>query len=322
MSGRPARRAADVGAAADPARRDLERLRPAVGVAARSPRRRARPRAPAAPARPPTTSGTRAVMSSRLRVKTATSSPSRCTWMRTPSSFHSTAAGPTSRQRRGDARRGLGQHRLQRAADREAERARAPRAPPAQRGRGHRAEVAAQHQRPPHLGRRHAGGPGDGLDHHALQRALAQLARRAGRPGSAARRRSPAPNSSASSAPPRGLRAGPGRARRSARRRASTSATVSVGSAAGGGQVAQRGPADPDLALAQLAGEVRHAPAATSSGSTAPQARRRAARPWPGGPRWRRRRRRSRRPRRAAPGHCPRMPGAVDNLAHPGPVLG
>jgi len=27
-------------------------------------------------------------------VKTATSSPSRCTWMRTPSSFHSTPAGP------------------------------------------------------------------------------------------------------------------------------------------------------------------------------------------------------------------------------------
>ena len=32
-------------------------------------------------------------MSSRLRVKTATSSPERCTWMRMPSSFTSTVAG-------------------------------------------------------------------------------------------------------------------------------------------------------------------------------------------------------------------------------------
>ncbi len=40
-----------------------------------------------------TTSGTRAVMSSSVRVKTRTSSPSRCTCTRIPSSFHSTAAG-------------------------------------------------------------------------------------------------------------------------------------------------------------------------------------------------------------------------------------
>ncbi len=42
-----------------------------------------------------TTSGMRSPIGSSVRVKTAMSSPSRCTWMRTPSSFHSTAAGST-----------------------------------------------------------------------------------------------------------------------------------------------------------------------------------------------------------------------------------
>ncbi len=42
-----------------------------------------------------TSSGTRAVMSSRVRVNTHTSSPARCSWTRMPSSFHSNAAGPT-----------------------------------------------------------------------------------------------------------------------------------------------------------------------------------------------------------------------------------
>ena len=40
-------------------------------------------------------SGTRAVMSSSVRVHTPTWSPRRCTWIRTPSIFHSTAAGDT-----------------------------------------------------------------------------------------------------------------------------------------------------------------------------------------------------------------------------------
>ena len=35
-------------------------------------------------------------MSFWLRVKTLTSSPSRCTWMRAPSSFHSTETSPTT----------------------------------------------------------------------------------------------------------------------------------------------------------------------------------------------------------------------------------
>ena len=43
-----------------------------------------------------TTSGRRAVMSSRLRVTTITSSPSRCTWTRMPSSLASTTTAPPS----------------------------------------------------------------------------------------------------------------------------------------------------------------------------------------------------------------------------------
>ena len=41
-----------------------------------------------------TSSGTRAVMSSRVRVNTRTSSPARCNCTRIPSSFHSSATGP------------------------------------------------------------------------------------------------------------------------------------------------------------------------------------------------------------------------------------
>ena len=43
-----------------------------------------------------TTSGSRVVMSSRLRVTTSTSSPSRCTWTRMPSSLASTTTAPPS----------------------------------------------------------------------------------------------------------------------------------------------------------------------------------------------------------------------------------
>ena len=42
-----------------------------------------------------TTSGTRAVMSSSVRVNTATSAPWRWIWIRAPSSFHSIAAVPS-----------------------------------------------------------------------------------------------------------------------------------------------------------------------------------------------------------------------------------
>ena len=77
-----------------PAHRDLEGLRPAVGRAAPPPR--PPPPAPAAPrARAQsTTSGTRSVTSWSCRVKTRTSSPALWTWMRAPSTLYSKAASP------------------------------------------------------------------------------------------------------------------------------------------------------------------------------------------------------------------------------------
>ena len=83
------------GLAREPRAGDLERVRAPV-LAQRDrlavEHERAAPAAPAPPRPPP---GCRAVTSSSVRVKIADRrSPSRCTWMRAPSSFHSTAAGP------------------------------------------------------------------------------------------------------------------------------------------------------------------------------------------------------------------------------------
>ena len=75
----------------------------------------------------------------------------------------------------GDGGRAGREHRPDRAADLQAERAQRL-AAPAQRGGGHHAERAAQHHGPADLRHRHAGGPGHSLGHDALQRALAQLA--------------------------------------------------------------------------------------------------------------------------------------------------
>ena len=99
-----------------------------------------------------TISGTRAVTSSSVRVNTPTSAPSRCTWMRAPSSLHSTPAGLTLAERGRDVGRRLGEHRLQRAARLQAqgvERRRRPRParsrPPP---RGRRAASARAGPRP------------------------------------------------------------------------------------------------------------------------------------------------------------------------------
>ena len=70
-----------------------------------------------------TISGMRSPTGSSVRVKTATSSPSRCTWMRTPSSFHSTAAGVDLLKRGLERRRGLREHRLDGPPDLQMERA-------------------------------------------------------------------------------------------------------------------------------------------------------------------------------------------------------
>jgi hypothetical protein len=78
-------------------------------------------------------------------------------------------------QRVPEGRRAGREHRPDRAADLQAERAQRLTAP-AQRGGGHHAQRTAQHHGPADLRHRHLSGPGDGVGHDALQRALAQLA--------------------------------------------------------------------------------------------------------------------------------------------------
>ena len=95
--------------------------------------------------------------------------------MRAPSSFHSTDEARPSAERVVDRLGRRGQHRLHRLEHREADRLE-PGPSLGQRHPTRAADVAAQHHRPPHHGGRHGRGLGDGVGHHALERALAQLA--------------------------------------------------------------------------------------------------------------------------------------------------
>ena len=78
------------------AHRVLEPPGQAVLGRRRAPRRRARGRHPAARPRAPATAPRRSVISLRLRVKMRTSPSRRWAWIRAPSSFHSTDAGPVA----------------------------------------------------------------------------------------------------------------------------------------------------------------------------------------------------------------------------------
>ena len=182
--------------------------------------------------------------------------------MRAPSSFHSTAAGRTVRERGVDV--GARAGRASAGADGRPRRrsAASPGSPSVSAIVGDGAEVAAQHERAPHRGElARPAAFATASRHHALERALAQVAGQ--QPdeepllglGRAAHERRRAGARRAATASP-----GPAHApiRSNA---ASTSATVRSerGSAAGAGSVAQRRPADADLPLAQLAGQERDA---------------------------------------------------------------
>ena len=93
--------------------------------------------------------------------------------MRAPSSFHSTAASPP-RERVVDVRRRSARASAAPAAGHRA-RTRTARARPRQRGSRDVPRSPGQHRCAPHCGR-HAGRPRHGLDHHALERPLAELA--------------------------------------------------------------------------------------------------------------------------------------------------
>ena len=227
-------------------------------------------------------------------------------------------AEPAPAPRRRSAR--CGEHRQQRAADLQPERAQAGRAV-GQRGRGHRA-----------AGRRAASAPGArSAAGTPAARATASTITPSSAPWRSSPTSSPTRNRCSSAVaraeqpreqpPPRALRAGAGQRGRSARgaRRPRPPSGSARRPAAG----RSRSAAQPTPIWRCRSSPERNATRRrTSSGSSARAGTPPAARPWPGGRGWRRRPRRWRRRRRAAPGHCPRMPGAVDNLAHPGPVLG
>ncbi len=74
----------------------------------------------------------------------------------------------------GERRLAGGEHRLQRQADLQPELGEC-RAAAAQRGLRGRRERPAEHDRPPHLGPRHAGRPRDRVGHHPVKRPLPQF---------------------------------------------------------------------------------------------------------------------------------------------------
>ena len=99
----------------------------------------------------------------------------RCAWILAPSSLYSTDAVPVASSAAatsvaGDA--SIGCTALPGTMPTAAERLDAP----GHGGLGGDAEIAGQHVRPTHGVDRHAGRPGDGVDHHTVERALAQLA--------------------------------------------------------------------------------------------------------------------------------------------------
>ena len=175
-----------------------------------------------------------------------------------PSSFHSTAAGlsfaSAAAMSGGRARRASGGRGRPTCSRNARERLGAAR----QRDRRDGAEVAAQHQRAPQRrrrGRRRPCAAASAITPASApwRRSPDSSARRNALLGARSRGRTarPARRGARACEPGPGQRADRARTRRRRRRR------VSDGVAAGGGSVAQRRPADADLALAQLAGQER-----------------------------------------------------------------
>ena len=104
--------------------------------------------------------------------------------------------------------------------------------PVGERGLGHRRRRAAQHRRPAHVGQRHLGRLGDSVDHHALERALAQLAAEQAAQQALLGLGRPAEQVADQARAARAWRPRRRRARRRSSSAASTSPTVSVGRSA------------------------------------------------------------------------------------------
>ena len=125
-----------------------------------------------------TISGTAAVTSLRLRVKTRTSSPALWTWTRAPSSFHSSAAVPSWASARRDVVRRTREHRLHRLQEPDRRSARARLRLRSARPSRPRAKPAGEHRRAPHRRPREAPPP----------RRSRRASRPRARPGAARRR--------------------------------------------------------------------------------------------------------------------------------------
>ena len=109
-------------------------------------------------------------------MKTRTSSPDLCTWTRAPSSFHSRSARAELRERASaTSSAGCASIGSTGCISRIGERVERPRAAVERRARDRR-DAAGEGRRAAHVRRRQAGRRGDRLEHHALERALAQLA--------------------------------------------------------------------------------------------------------------------------------------------------
>ena len=268
-----------------------------------APRRRARTTSPAATAPTSTTSGSRAVMSSSDRVATSTSSPERCTWIRMPSSFTSTA---TSAPRAGlGERRRRPSGRSRRASAAPGGRPRA-RSRPARRRPSNAARATATVEPASIAARRTAASgtsaaDGQRLLHQRVERALAYGAGdHAPQPRLLVGGR--APEELGDRGRPRRLRSRPRQRRERLERLVHLRAPSASTTSAGGGQRRQPAPAQPGAPLPQRAADVgRHRLDLVGLGD-APAARR-SRRPWPCATGWRRPSRRWRRRRRAACAH-------------------
>ena len=106
-----------------------------------------------------------------------TSRPRLCTWIRAPSSFHSNATSPPGSSRSASPTSAAVCASMgATGANSSSWKRPRPALPCVQGAVRHAAQAPGVHGRAAHLGHRQVGGCGDGFDHEALERALAQLA--------------------------------------------------------------------------------------------------------------------------------------------------
>ena len=143
-----------------------------------------------------------------------TLSPCLCTWMRAPSSFHSNAASPPSWLSASADSPQSAQASAQSATRISSRNAASPALPSRKAASATGPSVCrVHHGRAAHFGDRQFRGSGDGIDHHALERALAQFAEHAGGAGNPARRAVARPNRSRKRRGAQGTHAGPAQSR-------------------------------------------------------------------------------------------------------------